>query len=395
MNILFFTDCDVYALRGGIDRVVGVLCNSLIKQDGYKCFLAYFDKTPNKHIAPFEKRTEIDKENFYAQLSNFISENKIDKIVVSTMNKQHIHFLLPKIKQIAKKISVYFWFHGAPTFEIIPINLKVAIYRLMHNKDKIANFKKMLFSVFSIPFLHKLGVLMLHKKYAFTCRYTDKIILLSKYYINEYAACAKEINKEKFTYISNFLSFDVVESDKIIEQKEKIVLIVSRLEEQQKRILIALKIWQRIEQQNRLSDWKLIILGTGEDETYYKNFANKLRLKNCVFEGQQNPIEYYKKASIFIMTSSFEGFGLTLTEAQQNGVVPIVFDSFKAVYDIIEDNFNGVIVENNNIKEYAQKLTFLMQNDKERQILAKNALESCKKFSPENIVEKWKDLFEK
>lgn len=38
------------------------------------------------------------------------------------------------------------------------------------------------------------------------------------------------------------------------------------------------------------------------------------------------------------MTSAFEGFGMTLVEAQQYGVVPIVMDSYKSLHDIIKND---------------------------------------------------------
>ena len=386
MNMLFFTDSDVYALRGGIDRVVGVLSNSLIKQDGYKCFLAYFDKTPNEQVAPFEKRVQIDKENFLTQFSDFIAKNNIDKIVVSAANKQNIKFLLPQIKQINKNIPLYFWFHSTPAFELSPLNFKVAVYRIFHNKNKISNLKKMLFSVFP----KKIGILFLRKKYAFVYNYADKIVLLSKHYVNNYAACVGKINEKKITAIGNSLSFEVFADEKNITEKEKIVLIVARIDEDSKRISLALKIWQQIEQQDLFLDWKLIIVGSGIDEDYCRRLAKKMRLKNCIFEGQQNSLDYYRRASIFMMTSSNEGFPMTLGEAQQMGVVPIAFDSFGAVHDIIENDFNGIIVPKNNHKEFVNQLVELMQNTEKRQTLAKNALESCKQFSIENIVKKWK-----
>jgi glycosyltransferase involved in cell wall biosynthesis len=57
------------------------------------------------------------------------------------------------------------------------------------------------------------------------------------------------------------------------------------------------------------------------------------------------------------MTSAYEGWGLTLTEAQQMGVVPIAFDSFGAVYDIIENEYNGLIIPNSTDK----KTTMMIQ----------------------------------
>lgn len=56
-----------------------------------------------------------------------------------------------------------------------------------------------------------------------------------------------------------------------------------------------------------------------------KNYAvcKKQHVGNIQFIGNAKLDNYYKKAEILCMTSSFEGFGLVLTEALQNGIIPI------------------------------------------------------------------------
>ena len=395
MNILFFTDSDVYSMRGGIDRTVGVLSDSLTKQ-GYKCFLAFFDKTPNEQIFPFEKRIPIDLENISVQMTEFLAENRIQAIIVSTATKQHIRFLLPQIEKVVagEKISTYFWFHGMPGYELAPLNLNAALYRILHKSGKIVNLKKFWLALLS-KFSFSLSIMrrLLREKYAFVCRYSDKIIVLSKPYIKTFAKIANT-SEDKFVVISNGLTFSNFANKEIIAQKEKIVLIVARIDEDSKRISLALKIWKQIEQQNGLSDWKLVIIGSGIDEDYCKRLSRKLQLKKCVFEGQQNPHDYYKRASIFLMTSSNEGFPMTLGEAQQMGVVPIAFDSFGAVYDSITNNVNGCIISEGDIDAFVQQLVYLMHNDERRQVIASHAIESCKQFTGKKILKQWIELFQ-
>ena len=76
-----------------------------------------------------------------------------------------------------------------------------------------------------------------------------------------------------------------------------------------------------------------------------------------VIVRRKNPLRYYEHASIFMMTSAYEGWGMTVIEAMQNGVVPIVFNSYSAVYDILTDEEDGIIIENNDIKNYADKVS--------------------------------------
>ncbi len=61
----------------------------------------------------------------------------------------------------------------------------------------------------------------------------------------------------------------------------------------------------------------------------------------------------------FAMTSAFEGFPMSIIEAQQNGVVPIVMDSFLSVHDIIDNDVNGVLISYGNTTMFAESLKSL------------------------------------
>lgn len=172
------------------------------------------------------------------------------------------------------------------------------------------------------------------------------------------------------------------------------VLVVSRFEEKVKRLSLILKIWKIMESSYK-TNWKLIIIGSGPERDMYLNLSKELGLQNVIFEGYKNPFEYYKKASIFLMTSLFEGFPLTLVEAQQCGVVPVAMDSFEALRDIISDGINWIIVDNNNINEYASKLDHLIDDVEYRNSLQINAIRSSRKYSIETIAREWISLFEK
>ena len=175
-------------------------------------------------------------------------------------------------------------------------------------------------------------------------------------------------------------------------EKKKEVLIVSRLEEEPKRISLALKIWKEIETDHTLSEWKLKIVGHGKMESWYKSLVIHYGLQRVFFEGTKNPETYYNEASIFMMTSSFEGWGLTLTEAQQYGCVPLAFHSFASLTDIITDKVNGFAIPNDDISLYIKQMKLLMTDEKLRKSMSANAIESSKQFSIEIIIKKWMEV---
>lgn len=94
-----------------------------------------------------------------------------------------------------------------------------------------------------------------------------------------------------------------------------------------------------------------------------------------------------------MMTSAYEGWPMTVIEAMQNGVVPIVFNSYSAVYDILTDEEDGIIIENNDIKNYADRLAALMEDNVLREKMAKNAITKVQNFCVDKIVEQWLTVF--
>jgi len=98
---------------------------------------------------------------------------------------------------------------------------------------------------------------------------------------------------------------------------------------------------------------------------------------------------------IFMMTSHKEAWGMTLIEAQQNGCVPIAFDSYLSLRDIITDNQDGIVVPYPDEKAYTDTLENLM-NDKEKwQKLSSQGVISSQRFSIENIGKQWDIILKK
>lgn len=92
------------------------------------------------------------------------------------------------------------------------------------------------------------------------------------------------------------------------------------------------------------------------------------------------------------MTSDKEGWGLTLTESLQRGVVPVVMNSCPVFSEIIIDGENGFLTTNGNVKEFADKVRFLMKNPKILREMGKRALVSAKKFEIKETLKQWEKI---
>lgn len=93
-----------------------------------------------------------------------------------------------------------------------------------------------------------------------------------------------------------------------------------------------------------------------------------------------------------MMTSRSESWGLTLTEAQQMGVVPIAFDTYLSLHEIIDDGKNGIIIEEGDVDNYVYKIKELMCDKELWQSLVKKAIISSQRYSQKQVAKMWWQL---
>lgn len=397
MNILFFVDADITINRGGVSRVTHFLSRKFMEKNN-KCYLAYLFESKEKPLSVFDGKLQLQSPKEEELLKNYIQQQEIDIVICSLILKSTTQQYLPLLYKISKEIKttdIIFCYHTYPGFELISPKLNACFYHLFHS---FHISKKICFSILSACILKsplKIGLKKyLKRKYLFAYQYSDKIVLLSPGNIPNYLKIIQLNDSCHFRAIPNPLTGESPVHQDLLTSKQKKVLIVSRLSENPKRISQALKIWQIIETQNTCKEWELTIVGKGEDESYYRHLTKKLNLKHVTFKGWCKPAEYYRNASIFMMTSQYEGWGLTLTEALQWGVVPIAFDNFASIRDIISDHENGFLIPGEDIHLYAEKLIQLMNDSEQRQKMAADGIKSCEKFNMDQIIGQWTQLFE-
>ena len=230
---------------------------------------------------------------------------------------------------------------------------------------------------------------MLRKQYRVAYQLSDRTVLLSKAYIPLFKSYCRLDDDGKFRIIHNALSFNEQLPIEEISKKKSIVLIVSRLDEVQKRLSLALEIWDEVKKHQESDGWILKIVGHGEDEDMYRRMISQMAIPDVQLLGRKASKPYYEEASIYLMTSRSEGQPLTLSEAQQFGVVPIVFDTFASLADIVTDGEDGIIIPEGDIKAYVSALMKLMANKELRDTMAQNAIRNSAHFSQETIANDW------
>ena len=143
-------------------------------------------------------------------------------------------------------------------------------------------------------------------------------------------------------------------------------------------------------------EWTLDIAGGGDQESfaYLKELAKNNGVENQVhFLGFcENINVVMKEHKIFVLSSRYEGFGMVLAEAMAMGCACISFNCIAGPGEIIQDGTDGILVEDQNLDELADKMLLLINNDDKRKELAKNAISSVKRFDIKEIADKWCNL---
>lgn len=89
-------------------------------------------------------------------------------------------------------------------------------------------------------------------------------------------------------------------------------------------------------------------LGKGPMESQIREWIKEKNIEDCfhLLGVRANPYPYFRACDLYVQTSKFEGFGLTLTEARMLNK-PVVTTVFDTVYMQMEHKKNGLVVDLN------------------------------------------------
>ena len=394
MNILFYTHGKVYATRGGTERTTVSVASALTRLYGCHCYSLY--EADEKHekescfLAEYRWQAGYDRLQDVDTLRKIIVNNSIDYIIDQGIFI-HVKLLCQAAEGTGCKVILAH--HYEPGAEALYMSLQ-RHWAKRHDKMPLRRRCKWLFDLLFYPYSKHKYVETLRRTYREAYFNAHCVVLLSKGFIDAYQQFGQFNDDKKFLIIPNSLSFNEFLPIDEIAEKKPIVLIVSRIEEVHKRLSLALEIWANVKKHTDANGWQLKIVGTGKDMPMYQRMIENEKIPNVSFEGHQNPLPYYKEASLFMMTSRSESWGFALTEAQQLGVVPIAFDTYASLREIITNGEDGVVVEESNVDEYVNHMLDLMRNDVKKQRMARRAIISSQRFSQDRIAERWRILFD-
>ncbi|MGN0884696.1 MAG: glycosyltransferase [Candidatus Spyradosoma sp.] len=380
-TICFYNAVEILPEHGGVERVTWVLA-SFFEKNGYSVlFLSKSEKS--ELVNPDNRQFFIPLRN-KRKFKEFIAEHKIE-IFVNQDGAAKFPYPISRNRKFIFITVLHlrpFFFNEDSPFE------KISRLPVLRSFPKSILKKIISCRLFNNAFL-ELFKIILGFRYRKTIKMSDAFVVLSEAYISEIKSIVgNKISTTNIRTIHNPVPILAPDVDFSLKKKE--VLWIGRLVFSQKRPDLMLKIWALI--QERFPDWSLRFLGDGEYSAELKKEAQKL--SRVFFEGRTDPRKYYEEASILCMTSAYEGFPMVLLEGAVNGCVPVAFDSFAALRDIVVDEENGRVVEWADCEAYAETLCRLMEDTESRIRLGTASLKRVnERFALEVIGTKWMKLF--
>ena len=293
---------------------------------------------------------------------------------------------LPLIQSAGVKII--YWCHSSPLWELIDRRER-ASYKAHHPWYK---------NLYSLT-LRRLRLALssaekLRTRYRDLVRQVDCFITLTSEYVQEFVS-ALGLNDEEASRFAVMPNMAFLPKHQPIPAKDrpKKILFVGRLSYADKRPDRVLQIWEKVCQY--LPDWEVEIYGKGSEEKFLRRMIQQKQLPRITLKGYiADAAAVYASGAILMMTSTYEGWGLVLSEAQASGVVPIAFDSSAGIRELIgKDSTYGCLVAPFDLDGYAAQLRRLCQDVELRSRLSQAAQTHCLDYSPERIRLRWEEIF--
>ena len=185
---------------------------------------------------------------------------------------------------------------------------------------------------------------------------------------------------------------------KSVPRKDNIVLAVGRKDDwHYKGFDILIKAWAQVAMDAK--EWKLEIVGSSPKgkQSYLEQLCRELNVEDSVeFPCYQENIQpYYEKASIFVLSSRYEGFGLVLIEAMSQGCACVACDYKGRQSEIVTNGVDGVTCEPDNVNALATTIKCLIADDEMRTLLQANAIRRAADFKLDRIMERWDEVLTK
>ena len=386
MNILFLLG--KFPSVGGVETVTAILANEFSAR-GHAVHVVSFEQVTETPTPALDNRGTLHRLSYPVSsranrdaLRDILATCRIDVIINQWCLPFHVTRLCRKAMKglPCRLLAVH---HNAPDCNARLEGLRMRMARTGNPVNRA--FLRLLLKGCAMATGASLRYVYAH---------SDRYILLSDSFHQAFRNITGLKDTGKLLTIPNPITVENPEFRYDPALKKKEVLFVGRLEPNQKRVSRVLETWALLEP--RFPDWTLRLVGDGPEKRSLQEFCAEHRLEHVSFEGFQNPAPYYEQASLLLLTSEYEGFGLVIVEGMSFGVSPIVYGSFSAAYDLVDHGKDGCILpaaSGFQAHRMAEMAAGLMREPADLHAMARNAIAKSRKFTREHIIPQWEKAF--
>lgn len=388
MKILFVIG--VYPNYGGTEKVTTLLANEFTKQGHSVAIVSFeqpFPELAEKELLPGIRLHALSKPVNSAEnrrrLRALVHEEQTDIII----NQWCLPFYVTRLINQARKgtrCKLVAVLHGVPDKS----------KRIIAVEDSISQANNSLKRFFRQCKYHLIRVII-KRSIRYVYHHSDRYVVLSHSFIKTLQEFSGLFDTPNLLVIGNPVTIPVDYSTDYLSDKRKQILYVGRMDMENKRVNRIIEAWEEL--YKTFSEWELILVGDGPHRKELQTYVKEHEIERVTFTGfvKEEPIRFYQQASILMLTSDLEGFGLVIVEGMSYGVVPVVYGSYAAVYDIITDGADGYITPQPYSRELTvERLRSLMNNPELMHSMSAAAVSKSRLFSLLAILSQWEQLFQ-
>lgn len=364
---------------GGLQKISLLISQELIKV-GHKVVVV------DNHSAPIDKLSYLSIMPVFEIIQSYLPIKENLDVFTGIIKRHNIEIIIYQgfFQRVNKFLNIWHKCDNTPILSVYHSSPDISLPRGkngIEDKGFKGIVKKILY-----PLYLKYARYRVAEFLRTPANFSKEIILLAPGYVDLYKKLSGYCGEPKV--ISNFVTSS---KNAITFSKHKQIIYVGRMEESSKKVYRAIKIWEAIS--DKMPEWQFLLAGEGRCSQVYRNYVNQNNIPRLKFLGHLNdPTQLYSESSILLLTSDKEGFGLVIVEGMLKGCVPVIYNSYLAAEDIIDNEVNGILVTPFDQHEFISRLTDLMTNESKLEEMSKNAIKKARKFLPENIMPLWNDV---
>lgn len=346
------------SLSGGTERVTTLVANALLQQHQVFTLNLYDGKTPFfplstdiKNYALFAHKVSMKRYALQTiwRIRQFVKVHKIECLIV--VDSISCVFTVPALRGL--NIKHICWEH------------------FNFNVDLGVKFR------------------VLGRKMA--SRYCDTVVTLTQHDAELWKTHLPN-HQAEIINISNPSPFNVQSSNP--SKIDKTVVAVGRLRHE-KGFDLLIEAWKKVAV--KYPDWTLKIIGSGEEEEALKLSTVEYQIVDNIefIPNTQDVLKFYKHASLYCLSSRFEGFGMVMIEAMSCGLPIVAFNCDVSPKEILKDTGN-FLVEPENSDELAKALIKMIERPyQEYQQCIIDNKQQAEQYQMQNVLPHWLSLIAK